>query len=78
MVVVGWFFIKGPDEHRGEVVLARFGKSTLSSFPVQVFAYTYVLLSLPIEIPADAKQAVHRMSVWFSLVYPRGLLAHVE
>lgn len=40
MVVVGWFVLKGPSETRGEVVLGRFGKNTLSSFPVQVFAYT--------------------------------------
>lgn len=40
LVVVGWFAFKGPSENRGEVVLGRFGKNTLSSFPVQVFAYT--------------------------------------
>lgn len=40
LVVVGWFIVKGPSENRGEVVLGRFGKSTMSSFPVQVFAYT--------------------------------------
>lgn len=40
LVVVGWFAFKGPSETRGEVVLGRFGKNTLSSFPVQVFAYT--------------------------------------
>lgn len=40
LVVVGWFIVKGPSETRGEVVLGRFGKNTLSSFPVQVFAYT--------------------------------------
>ena len=39
-VVVGWFIVKGPSENRGEVVLGRFGKNTMSSFPVQVFAYT--------------------------------------
>ncbi|KAK8845389.1 hypothetical protein IAR55_006102 [Kwoniella newhampshirensis] len=39
-VVVGWFFIKGVSPTRGEVVLVRFGKNTMSSFPVQVFAYT--------------------------------------
>jgi hypothetical protein len=40
LVVVGWFIVKGPSETRGEVVLGRFGKNTMSSFPVQVFAYT--------------------------------------
>jgi hypothetical protein len=40
LVVVGWFIVKGPSENRGEVVLGRFGKNTMSSFPVQVFAYT--------------------------------------
>ena len=43
VVVVGWFFIKGVSPTRGEVVLARFGKNTLSTFPVQVFAYTSVV-----------------------------------
>ena len=40
IVVVGWFFVKGVSPNRGEVVLGRFGKNTLSTFPVQVFAYT--------------------------------------
>ncbi|OXG13500.1 vacuolar amino acid transporter 5 [Cryptococcus neoformans] len=40
LVVVGWYTLKGPSPERGQVVLFRFGKSTLSSFPVQVFAYT--------------------------------------
>ncbi|WRT63603.1 uncharacterized protein IL334_000526 [Kwoniella shivajii] len=40
LVVVGWFIIKGVSPNHGEVVLGRFGKNTLSSFPVQVFAYT--------------------------------------
>lgn len=40
VVVVGWYFIKGPDPNRGEIVLGRFGTSTLASFPVQVFAFT--------------------------------------
>lgn len=40
IVVVGWYFIKGPDPNRGEIVLGRFGMNTLSSFPVQVFAFT--------------------------------------
>lgn len=40
LVVVGWYTLKGPSPERGQVVLLRFGKSTLSSFPVQVFAYT--------------------------------------
>jgi hypothetical protein len=39
-VVVGWWLFKGVSPDRGEVVLARFGRSTLASFPVQVFAYT--------------------------------------
>jgi hypothetical protein len=39
-VVVGWFALKGPSADRGEVHLWRFGKKTLSSFPVQVFAFT--------------------------------------
>ncbi|WWD22334.1 hypothetical protein CI109_106825 [Kwoniella shandongensis] len=39
-VVVGWFFLKGVSPTRGEVVLVRFGQNTMSSFPVQVFAYT--------------------------------------
>lgn len=40
IVVIGWYFIKGPDPNRGEVVLARFGPNTLAAFPVQVFAFT--------------------------------------
>jgi hypothetical protein len=40
IVVVGWFFLKGRSPTRGEVVLGRFGRNTLSVFPVQVFAYT--------------------------------------
>ncbi|WVR03398.1 hypothetical protein IAU60_000389 [Kwoniella sp. DSM 27419] len=47
-VVVGWFFIKGASPDRGQVVLARFGKNTLSSFPVQVFAYTCAQNLFPI------------------------------
>ncbi|WVF66405.1 hypothetical protein IAT40_001145 [Kwoniella sp. CBS 6097] len=47
-VVVGWFFIKGASPTRGEVELARFGKNTLSSFPVQVFAYTCAQNLFPI------------------------------
>lgn len=40
-IVVGWWVLRIPTEtKRGKVVLARFGASTLSSFPVQVFAYT--------------------------------------
>lgn len=39
-VVVGWFIVKGVSPTRGEVRLARYGNNTLSSFPVQVFAYT--------------------------------------
>nr|XP_018266396.1 vacuolar amino acid transporter 5 [Kwoniella dejecticola CBS 10117]OBR88554.1 vacuolar amino acid transporter 5 [Kwoniella dejecticola CBS 10117] len=40
LVVVGWFAVKGSSPTHGEIVLGRFGKNTLSSFPVQVFAYT--------------------------------------
>jgi amino acid permease len=40
IVVVCWYFIKGPDPNRGEIVLGRFGTNTLASFPVQVFAFT--------------------------------------
>nr|XP_019048428.1 vacuolar amino acid transporter 5 [Kwoniella bestiolae CBS 10118]OCF27358.1 vacuolar amino acid transporter 5 [Kwoniella bestiolae CBS 10118] len=40
LVVVGWFAVKGVSPNHGEVVLARFGRNTLSNFPVQVFAYT--------------------------------------
>ncbi|WVQ80408.1 hypothetical protein IAT38_002513 [Cryptococcus sp. DSM 104549] len=40
LVVVGWYFVKGASPDKGEVVLVRFGKNTLSSFPVQIFAYT--------------------------------------
>ncbi|ORX33577.1 transmembrane amino acid transporter protein-domain-containing protein [Kockovaella imperatae] len=40
IVVVGSYALKGPSANRGEVVLARFGRTTLSSLPVQVFAFT--------------------------------------
>ncbi|WWC67093.1 uncharacterized protein I206_101000 [Kwoniella pini CBS 10737] len=40
LVVVGWFALKGISPTHGEIVLGRFGSNTLSSFPVQVFAYT--------------------------------------
>lgn len=48
IVVVGWFVFKGKSPERGEVVLGRFGKNTLSSFPVQVFAYTCAQNIFPI------------------------------
>lgn len=48
IVVVGWFIFKGKSPVRGEVVLARFGKNTLSSFPVQVFAFTCAQNIFPI------------------------------
>lgn len=48
LVVVGWFVFKGKSPERGEVVLARFGKNTLSSFPVQVFAFTCAQNIFPI------------------------------
>jgi len=48
IVVVGWYFIKGPDPNRGEVVLARFGMNTLAAFPVQVFAFTCAQNLFPI------------------------------
>ncbi|KAL1412061.1 hypothetical protein Q8F55_003058 [Vanrija albida] len=48
LVVIGWYFIKGPDPNRGEVVLARFGPNTLASFPVQVFAFTCAQNLFPI------------------------------
>ncbi|WVN87357.1 uncharacterized protein L203_102535 [Cryptococcus depauperatus CBS 7841] len=40
VVVVGWYFVKGVSPERGQVVPFRWDKNTLSSFPVQVFAYT--------------------------------------
>ncbi|KIR37400.1 vacuolar amino acid transporter 5 [Cryptococcus deuterogattii MMRL2647] len=40
LVVVGWYTLKGPSPERGQIVLFKFGKGTLSSFPIQVFAYT--------------------------------------
>ena len=40
IVVVGSFILKGPSPDRGEVVLGRFKRNTLSSFPVQIFAFT--------------------------------------
>ncbi|WWC85539.1 uncharacterized protein L201_000403 [Kwoniella dendrophila CBS 6074] len=40
LVVVGWFAVKGVSPTHGEIVLGRFGRNTLSNFPVQVFAYT--------------------------------------
>ncbi|GMK58922.1 hypothetical protein CspeluHIS016_0603640 [Cutaneotrichosporon spelunceum] len=48
IVVVSWYFIKGPDPNRGEVVKAHFGRDTLSSFPVQVFAFTCAQNLFPI------------------------------
>ncbi|RSH90642.1 hypothetical protein EHS25_001247 [Saitozyma podzolica] len=48
IVVVGWFTIKGSSPDRGEIVLWKFGTSTLSSFPVQVFAYTCAQNLFPI------------------------------
>ncbi|KLT40672.1 hypothetical protein CC85DRAFT_263434, partial [Cutaneotrichosporon oleaginosum] len=48
IVVVCWYFIKGPDPNRGEIVLGRFGANTLSSFPVQVFAFTCAQNLFPI------------------------------
>lgn len=40
VVVVAWYFVKGEDPNRGEIVLGRFGMNTLANFPVQVFAFT--------------------------------------
>lgn len=48
VVVVGWYFVKGPSPDRGEVVWARFGTSTLAAFPVQVFAFTCAQNLFPI------------------------------
>ncbi|BEI91516.1 uncharacterized protein CcaverHIS019_0403360 [Cutaneotrichosporon cavernicola] len=48
IVVVAWYFIKGPDPNRGEIVLGRFGTDTLASFPVQVFAFTCAQNLFPI------------------------------
>ncbi|ORY25153.1 putative transporter [Naematelia encephala] len=48
IVVVGWFVLKGVSPTRGEVRLGRFASNTLSSFPVQVFAYTCAQNIFPI------------------------------
>ncbi|ODO01936.1 vacuolar amino acid transporter 5 [Cryptococcus wingfieldii CBS 7118] len=40
LVVVGWFIFKGPSPQRGEVVFFKLSSNSLSSFPVQIFAYT--------------------------------------
>jgi amino acid permease len=48
VVVVGWYFIKGPDPNRGAVEWARFGTNTLAAFPVQVFAFTCAQNLFPI------------------------------
>ncbi|KAK4684951.1 hypothetical protein P7C73_g5205, partial [Tremellales sp. Uapishka_1] len=48
LVVVGWYFVKGESSKKGNVVWARFGHNTLSSFPVQVFAYTCAQNLFPI------------------------------
>ncbi|WVQ76391.1 hypothetical protein IAR50_006057 [Cryptococcus sp. DSM 104548] len=40
LVVVGWFIFQGPSPDRGEVVFFKFSSNSLSSFPVQIFAYT--------------------------------------
>jgi amino acid permease len=61
LVVVGWFILKGPDPNRGEIVLARFGKDTLSRFPVQVFAFTCAQNIFPIynELSARSQQRMN-------------------
>lgn len=48
IVVVGWYFVKGPSPDRGEIVPFRFDSSTLASFPVQVFAFTCAQNLFPI------------------------------
>lgn len=48
VVVIGWYFVKGPDPKRGKVELAHFGTNTLASFPVQVFAFTCAQNLFPI------------------------------
>jgi hypothetical protein len=41
IIVVGWWALGVPTgKKRGDVVLGRFGSSTLGSFPIQIFAYT--------------------------------------
>lgn len=48
LVVVGWYFVKGPSPDRGEIVSFKFDSSTLASFPVQVFAFTCAQNLFPI------------------------------
>lgn len=48
IVVVGWYFVKGPSPDRGEIVPIRFDSATLASFPVQVFAFTCAQNLFPI------------------------------
>lgn len=48
IVVVGWYFVKGPSPERGEIVPIRFDSATLASFPVQVFAFTCAQNLFPI------------------------------